>query len=550
MTMLEDERRDLERELGIVEVEYGQWATVFASRCREIDDIKEGIKLVFEFQRRRQQEKKKIKKELEEARHDLPACIAVLRNITEATNVAAALNTTVQGASAAWAASVQGEGSGMSLRTPAEEVRMHLKREGFKSLTLEEQQWCLLDQSVNAHKYEWLREQEEEENAKRLAMGKPPKEKKYNAAVDAFRLPAVEIRNIMKTPFSMLSRREVIIRKLMVKFHDDPGVIAKKFAAVAYGFDPHLAERTRSKMPGSYSREDKEWSSIDKILHPEVWAYYVNKDAAAKDKKDKQAAIGGAGGNGFVDLRKKDHGGAAPTADANNNNNNNNKSGAAPAAAAMGKILGLSGLEGQIGGSLDVMVQGAQRSLVAKAKAAETWSCPFDRDRIFKIWKSTKSRLKSDDERHTFKLLQKYNGTYSAYEEAIQEKERRQENGAKAGAHVRWNTNVKIPTDDIDFRAREVLAEIDRATACQNPYMSSDVLHTADQMFPTPVLRIQLEEELDYILAELEYAEDLFRRNRQWSHINVTNKALEETAATILALYTERGIAEREVGQL
>jgi hypothetical protein len=139
---------------------------------------------------------------------------------------------------------------------------------------------------------------------------------------------------------------------------------------------------------------------------------------------------------------------------------------------------------------------------VAKAKAAETWGCPFDRDRIFKIWKSTKSRLKSDDERQTYKLLQKYNGTYAAYEEAIQEKERRQENGAKAGSHVRWNTNVKIPTDDIDLRAREVLAEIDRATACQNPYMSSDVLHTADQMFPTPVLRIQLEEELDHILAE------------------------------------------------
>jgi len=504
MTMLEDERRDLERELGIVEVEYGQWATVFASRCREIDDIKEGIKLIFEFQRRRQQEKKKIKKELEEARHDLPACIASLRNITEATNVAAALNTTVQGASAAWAASVQGEGSGLSLRTPAEEVRMHLKREGFKSLTLEEQQWCLLDQSVNPHKYEWLREQEEEENAKRLAMGKPPKEKKYNAAVDAFRLPAVEIRNIMKTPFSMLSRREVIIRKLMVKYHDDPSVIAKKFAAVAYGFDPHLAERTRSKMPASYTREDKEWSSIDKILHPEVWAYYVNKDATAKDKKDKQAAIGGAGagggGEGFVDLRKKDTNG--PPAGGDNNNNNNNTSGAAQAATAMGKILGISGLEGQTGGNLEVMVQGAQRSLVAKAKAAETWSCPFDRDRIFKIWKSTKSRLKSDDERQTYKLLQKYNGTYAAYEEAIQEKERRQENGAKAGSHVRWNTNVKIPTDDIDLRAREVLAEIDRATACQNPYMSSDVLHTADQMFPTPVLRIQLEEELDHILAE------------------------------------------------
>jgi regulator of PEP synthase PpsR (kinase-PPPase family) len=55
--------------------------------------------------------------------------------------------------------------------------------------------------------------------------------------------------------------------------------------------------------------------------------------------------------------------------------------------------------------------------------------------------------------------------------------------------------------------------------------------------------------QMDYILAELDFAEDLFRRNRQWSLVNVTGKALEETAATILAMYTERGIGG-EVGQL
>lgn len=54
--------------------------------------------------------------------------------------------------------------------------------------------------------------------------------------------------------------------------------------------------------------------------------------------------------------------------------------------------------------------------------------------------------------------------------------------------------------------------------------------------------------QMDYILAELEYAEDLFRRNRQWAHVNVTNKALEETAATILSM-VERP-TEGEVGQL
>ena len=56
--------------------------------------------------------------------------------------------------------------------------------------------------------------------------------------------------------------------------------------------------------------------------------------------------------------------------------------------------------------------------------------------------------------------------------------------------------------------------------------------------------------QMDYILAELEFAEDLFRRNRQWTLINVTTKALEETAALILSLFQERGMDSREVGQL
>lgn len=58
--------------------------------------------------------------------------------------------------------------------------------------------------------------------------------------------------------------------------------------------------------------------------------------------------------------------------------------------------------------------------------------------------------------------------------------------------------------------------------------------------------------DMDYILAELEEAEQLFRRNRQWPVINVTNKAVEETAASILALLYQRGLSKErtEAGQL
>ncbi len=47
----------------------------------------------------------------------------------------------------------------------------------------------------------------------------------------------------------------------------------------------------------------------------------------------------------------------------------------------------------------------------------------------------------------------------------------------------------------------------------------------------------------DYILAELEYASDLFRAHPEWPIIDVTNKAVEETAATILNVLRDRGLA-------
>ena len=58
--------------------------------------------------------------------------------------------------------------------------------------------------------------------------------------------------------------------------------------------------------------------------------------------------------------------------------------------------------------------------------------------------------------------------------------------------------------------------------------------------------------DMDYILAELDWAEDLFRRNPNWPVIDVTRKAVEETAAIILKILGERGLTTdtRESGQL
>ncbi len=48
--------------------------------------------------------------------------------------------------------------------------------------------------------------------------------------------------------------------------------------------------------------------------------------------------------------------------------------------------------------------------------------------------------------------------------------------------------------------------------------------------------------ELDRVLDEVEYANDIFKRNRRWSVFNVTGKALEETATEIIRLMSSRNL--------
>ena len=58
--------------------------------------------------------------------------------------------------------------------------------------------------------------------------------------------------------------------------------------------------------------------------------------------------------------------------------------------------------------------------------------------------------------------------------------------------------------------------------------------------------------ELDYILAELEWADNLFRGNPTWPVIDITQRAVEETAGIILNTLSDRGLSNQhnEVGQL
>lgn len=53
--------------------------------------------------------------------------------------------------------------------------------------------------------------------------------------------------------------------------------------------------------------------------------------------------------------------------------------------------------------------------------------------------------------------------------------------------------------------------------------------------------------DLDRVIAEIEYANDLFKKNRKWSVFNVTGKALEETAAEIMKLMASRRLTPPDI---
>ena len=67
------------------------------------------------------------------------------------------------------------------------------------------------------------------------------KNRKLPPAIEPFQIPKSEIEHVLKTPLSMLSRKDVMVRKLMQKYHDDPNLLKRGAAAAAYGFDPHRA---------------------------------------------------------------------------------------------------------------------------------------------------------------------------------------------------------------------------------------------------------------------------------------------------------------------
>lgn len=478
MLLREDERRELQREISILEIEFAEWVSIFGSRCKEKAVIKEGIELMHAAQQRKSKEKTEIKERLQSYRAELPPCLELLRSVKEATHVASALNAASSARSVGGSYSM--EDAAMGSMTPAEHVRTQFKRKGWSSLKLEEQQWSVLDQVLNPLKYEWLREHEEEERRTRLALGKGVKRRKTVAAVEAMRFSKVEIEHLLSRPYGTLSRKEALARKLLHKYHDNKGesvasqmigtnyladLMRQRHAESAYGFDPHLAERVRAKHFKTFSREEREWASIDIVLHPEVWRFYTHVDVAKE-------------------LGKPHTAGAV-------------LEGAPTELSSLGRILGMEAGEFAIDGrDLRTVAESTQKVLVLESDRSRPWVCQLDREAILAIWRKPRDQLSSEEERHIYRLLHKYNGVAPANEETAEKVAR------LPGSTLQFHSKSSTISSDPDVRCHMLMREIDRASSSKLPLLDSQVLHSSNQRFPPDVLRLQLENELDRELAE------------------------------------------------
>eukprot|EP00816_Leptocylindrus_hargravesii_P008210 CAMPEP_0196807812 /NCGR_PEP_ID=MMETSP1362-20130617/7802_1 /TAXON_ID=163516 /ORGANISM="Leptocylindrus danicus, Strain CCMP1856" /LENGTH=1509 /DNA_ID=CAMNT_0042181887 /DNA_START=1363 /DNA_END=5889 /DNA_ORIENTATION=+ len=80
---------------------------------------------------------------------------------------------------------------------------------------------------------------------------------------------------------------------------------------------------------------------------------------------------------------------------------------------------------------------------------------------------------------------------------------------------------------NVDKRCRQILVELDKAANNVSQYMDSSVLHVAPQRFPTKVIRIDLERELDRLLRE-----EIFRLERAQPYLG-TNGHTKRTIGEI-----------------
>lgn len=270
----ERERAETWNEVAALELEHTHWGRLFTTRCQEKASVKKALDRLMKIRRNLTAEKACTETKLLHIANEVPLAVATMRGINAATDVAVELSTNISTPDTLQPSQVSGAVTKLtsSLVTLAERTRGVFEREGWNALTLEEQQWITVDQSMCPDKYSWLRPQQQEETDRnKIKYAKVRTKPRKNPAIDQCRFHRDELVRILAEPFRELNRREKHVCKLMIKFYNDPRLTQNVgLRELSCHDECTLAQRIRNKNANELTVQEQEWVSLDKILHPQA----------------------------------------------------------------------------------------------------------------------------------------------------------------------------------------------------------------------------------------------------------------------------------------
>ena len=270
--MSETEREETWNEVAAIETELMHWGHLFTTRCQEKASVKKALCRLMKLRRDSRAEKARLEDQLRQISFEVPIVAAALQGPNTTTGASRALSLNLGSSNNSRSSSAQLARANVRLETPAQKIRRAFERGGWRTLKLEEQQWVTVDKSLHPDKYIWLEKRDLEEAERKLQRGKKPRAKpRKNPAIEQCRFDRLELERILSEPFADLTRREVHVRKLVHKFHDDPQLVKVNHLVEQEGMNDHLlAQQTRLKSHKHRTTMEKEWISLDKILNPQV----------------------------------------------------------------------------------------------------------------------------------------------------------------------------------------------------------------------------------------------------------------------------------------
>lgn len=268
----EAERVQTWKEVAAIETEHMHWGRLFTTRCQEKASVKKALQGLMKLRRDGRAEKGRLERQLEQMSAEVPIVVETLHGSNAAAEISRELNSSLGKGESGCCSSTKGGCSNkfaVSLETPAGKTRQAFRRGGLEALTPEEQEWITVDQSMCPDRYEWLKLQREEEYRCAPQRREKKRKRRKNATLNQYRLHREELRRILAEPTEDLNRKEIYVRKLLHRFHDDPQLVDTVTpTACAETNDNSLARRTRGKHHHHRTTVEKEWISLDKTLNP------------------------------------------------------------------------------------------------------------------------------------------------------------------------------------------------------------------------------------------------------------------------------------------